>query len=102
MTLNREDTEAMLNIVRQHLRGPTPDLVAFRIAHELETALTSVNGNPKTPLSHTEWDEWATVAEAAKLLNCSERRVRQIAPAVGGVKRAGAWWLPRSVLPTED
>lgn len=61
----------------------------------------AADGNPKTAVGHNELHDWVTVAEAARLLDCSERRVRQIAPAVGGRKRGGTWWIPKSALPED-
>lgn len=66
------------------------------------TPRTTANGNHETAVSHTEFDDWITVDEAAQLLDCSVRRVRQLAPAIGAVKRGGCWWIPRSALPDEE
>ncbi len=103
MNLDDDDITVLFNIVRAHLRGPSPDLSAYQLAHRLEEHLEdiSADGNPKTAVGQNELHDWATVAEAARLLDCSERRVRQIAPAVGGRKRGGTWWIPRSSLPED-
>ena len=72
----------------------------------IDTALATQpiadNGNPKTDVDQTELNEWVSVTDASQLLGCSERRVRQIAPAIGATKRGGSWWIPRSALPTEE
>lgn len=101
--MNRADIEAMLDIVRQHLRGPAPRMSAFRIAHELETALTeatSARGSTEPHTRDTDWEKkWATTAEAATTLRISERWARSMAPHLGGAKRFGRWWIPRDSLP---
>ena len=67
------------------------------------TLATSANGSRSTPARHTGIDdEWVSTTEAATRLGCSERWAREIAPTVGGRKRAGRWWIPRSALPQEE
>jgi len=107
--LDRADLSTSLSalrLVRRTLRSRNENTAAFDHAIEaLDAALTptaSADGRPKTAVGQTEWHDWCSVAEAARLLDCSERRARQIAPSIGGKKRAGTWWIPRSALPTED
>jgi len=72
----------------------------------IDTALATQpiadNGNPKTDVDQTELNEWVSVTDASQLLGCSERRVRQIAPAIGATKRGGSWLIPRSALPEPE
>lgn len=100
--LDRDDLDAAwwaLRTVTHILAARNEPTTAFDCALTHIEATIAANGNPKSPRGQTEWNDWVSVGEAARLLGCSERRVRQIAPAIGAVKRAGAWWIPRSALP---
>ncbi len=93
------DIEEAFTVIRRYLQGRPPDAAAYQLAHRLETITTSADGTPTTAVPHTEYVD---TTEASKLLGCSERWARELAPRVGGIKRAGAWWIPRDALPTED
>ena len=76
--------------------------------HNLPTSVssnpdpTTDSGSAETVVRNTELNEWVSVTEASQLLGCSERRVRQIAPAIGATKRGGSWLIPRSALPEPE
>ena len=108
--LNSADLDAALwalRMVTHSLAARNEPTETFDTALEnVEAALATHpiadNGNPKPPERQNEWDEWVSVGEASRILACSERRVRQIAPAIGAVKRGGSWWIPRSALPEPE
>lgn len=96
-----EAARSALRMVTRALAARDEPTAAFDHALAgVEAAITG-NGNSKPPPRQTDWDDWVSVQQAARLLDCSERRVRQIAPAVGGRKRGGTWWIPKSALPED-
>ena len=60
----------------------------------------SVDGTPEPAPNHTE--EYVDTAQAAKALRCSDRRVRNIAAGIGGIKIGGVWMIPKSSLPEPE
>ena len=109
MTLSRADLVAAryaLLFTRRTLAARSESAEAFDTAlGAIEAALqpASVTGTPKPPPRDDEWTtEWATTAEAATVLDVSDRWARQMAPRIGGVKRGGSWWVPRSSLPEPE
>lgn len=94
---------ALLFVRRAIAARREPTAALDRALAGIETAMaTAANGGPKTPLRDDWGEAWATTSEAAQALECSERRMREIARSIGGVKRGGCWWIPRSALPEEE
>lgn len=98
MGLDPDDLEFTLTVVRQYIRA-TNDLRGYRVADQLQRLQISANGNAETAAVHAGF---VTTAEAARTLGCSERRVRQLAPSIGGIKSGGRWLVPIDSLPTNE
>ncbi|MBX7433478.1 helix-turn-helix domain-containing protein [Mycobacterium sp. Y57] len=89
---------ALLWVRRQVAARHEPTAALDATITAIDTALTSGNGSPEQPPSHTGFVD---VTEAARLLDVSDRHVRNLAPHIGGIKHAGRWIIPRSSLPED-
>lgn len=105
MNLDRSDLEtarsalAFMSKVLAARNEPTAafDCAAASIA---EVLARSALGTPGPQPIHTEG--YVDTEEAAKALRCSDRRVRNIAAGIGGIKIGGVWMIPRSSLPEPE
>lgn len=105
MNLDRDDLEAArwaLRMVTRALTALNEPTAAFVDALAGVDAAIASDGNPKPAVRQTEWDDWVAVPQAAQLMGCSVRRVRQLAPSIGGRKRAGSWSIPKDALPQPE
>ncbi|WP_153453808.1 helix-turn-helix domain-containing protein [Streptomyces smaragdinus] len=71
-----------------------------RAAREYEARAVAVDGSAETevPEVGASSGHEVTTGEAAVLLGCTERRVRQLAAGGMGARRGGRWVLDRSVV----
>jgi len=90
----------------RHLNG-LPESAAFaRLADTLTAAAAGHTDHPSGPEPHPEAvtsttapaADWLTVDQAARLLGCSTRHARRLAPQLGGRRSGGVWHLdPQAV-----
>jgi hypothetical protein len=70
-------------------------------ARRIETALScavSADGSTESVGGEQSGVEWLDARTAAELLRISPRRVRQLAPQLGGEIWSGRWRFPRNAL----
>ncbi|MCC5946912.1 MAG: hypothetical protein JJT89_00525 [Nitriliruptoraceae bacterium] len=88
-------------------RLPEPDrarmLAAVAALHAAaEGWRTSVVGNAETAVVDASASSGhVDIAEAARMLNLSQRQVRNLAPDLGGVQAAGRWLLDADAVTAE-
>lgn len=101
--LRHSEVRRLLDALPVWLRGELAEThraleraAAAYVARPVAEAGTAVPGLPEIVAASAP-EDLLTVAEVAGLIGRSERRVRQLAAAGLGVKRAGAWLIPRSL-----
>lgn len=76
-------------------------LPASRALTALALAATGHADNETHPPEHSEphtTTEWITTEEAARMLGCSNRQARRLAPTLGGQLTGGRWLLDRQAV----
>jgi hypothetical protein len=99
--LDRADLKAsrsaLLLVIRALLDRKEPTAAFDRAVASIDQVLSaSADGTPEPALNH---NEYVDTTEAAKALRCSDRRVRNIASRIGGIKLGGRWLIPKDALP---
>lgn len=81
--------------------GSLPPLALKSALRRLDAVLrctTSARGSPESVGGEQSNVEWLDSVAAAALLQISPRRVRQLAPQLGGELWSGRWRFPRTTL----
>ncbi|MEU7628670.1 hypothetical protein AB0C34_01610 [Nocardia sp. NPDC049220] len=106
MFLDIDDARMLRYVVSEMIRhrqhyGPVPDVLRrmdARLAIELELLSGSDTGTPLTPSLSELKSESIGSAEVARMLGCSQRRVRYIAKDLDGQLVGKAWVFDRAVV----
>lgn len=105
MTLDARDLQTAVSALRAvrralNLRGETSvafDHALAALDNEL-TLVIAACGTPKPPAREADW---VPISIAAKTLGLGRRRMRDLAPGIGGVKIGRDWMVPRDSLPEQ-